>query len=474
MEDPAILVVDDEASVLSLVQSALSRIGLSVLEAPNGTAALEIALARPIDVAIIDLHMPGLSGIETIRRLKRVHPETEIIVFTADATEESAVESVGEDVFDYVHKLAGVTSLRKSVKRALERRELIRKNDELGALLVLERELHGRTSPTWREVTTALSPKDALIGNSDAIRRICRLVCSAASTDMNILVRGESGTGKNVVARLVHEVSDRAKRGAFVVANCPAVSESLFESEMFGHERGSFTGAVRGKPGRFEMAANGTIFLDEIGAIPVGVQAKLLHAIEHSSFMRVGGEVSIGVNARVISATNAPLEQMVGDGRFRADLYYRLNQFPIVVPPLRDRREDIPLLVDHFLKRYSRQSGLAPRQIPVAALELLVNYSWPGNVRELEATVERFALTGDLDSLESALNGLDTALTPSPAAYSLNTKRDETEIQAIMVALIKTHWNQRRAAQMLGITYGALRHRISKFGLRERALLWRT
>jgi transcriptional regulator with PAS, ATPase and Fis domain len=278
------------------------------------------------------------------------------------------------------------------------------------------------------------------------------------------LIRGESGTGKDIVARLIHEADGRD--GSFVKINCPTIPEALLESELFGHEPGAFTGAERRKPGRFELAAGGTIFLDEIGEIPGGVQSKLLQAIEHKQFTRLGGGATINTDARIVAATNAPLEDMIVERRFRSDLFYRLNQYAIELPPLRERSEDVPLLIDHFLQIYGVKHARPDLTLSPAMMSRLVRYSWPGNVRELEAVMHRFVLTGREDAIESAMERKpERARKDSPLG-----ELRQSEIRTLMAALTEARWNQRQAAGILGISYSSLRRRVKKYNLKLRWL----
>lgn len=603
MTTGAVLLVDDELSVRKSAAAVLTRLNLSVDTAPDGATAIKLARQQEYDVAVVDLTMPGLSGMDTVKRLKTISSDMEIIILTGQATLDTALDALHEHVFDFLCKPEGMRVLGRRVEQAIEHRRLIRHNRELVQNLEVERDRlwkelsaaqktgsapqeshsflqtvidaipeltividhdyrvvlanrsarelvgedpvaqgmkchqlthrsdvpcngasvpcplkkviaakmpqvlehkryddkgHGllievRAAPVFdkageviqiiescrditehvrlqQEVSAAkralehqLSDSGLLVGESVAIRGVRRLIAEVAPTDMTVLIRGDSGTGKNVVARLLHELSGRKDIGAYVNVNCPAISEGLLESEMFGHEKGAFTGALKRKPGRFELAARGTILLDEIGLIPNSVQAKLLQVIDHKEFMRVGGSDTIHVDARILAATNSPLEEMVRDGRFRSDFFYRLNQFPIHLCPLRERREDIPLLVSHFLRSAGALPGRRPRIVSPEMLSRLVKYDWPGNVRELKTCIERFVLTGEPDVPGLAGKRFTG---PAAAADSSSIGLEAFEVQAIMTALTETRWNQRKAAKLLGIGYGALRHRISKHNLK--------
>lgn len=391
------------------------------------------------------------------RSLRDANREAEFIAFLDPA--DSNADVLHEHVFDSFLKPLHAPMLLRSVARAIERRQLKLENQRLLQQLQQTKAVNG--APPRQGV---IAP--ALVGESNAMERVRHFIAEVAPSDMTVLLRGESGTGKDVLARAIHEASGRGGMGNFVKINCPAIPETLLESELFGHEPGAFTGADRRKPGRMELAAGGTIFLDEIGEIPPSVQAKLLQAIEHKQFTRLGGSRTIRTDARIIAATNAPLESMIANERFRSDLFYRLDQYSIVLPPLRERVEDIPLLIDHFLEVHGAQNGKSDLKIGPNALSKLVTHPWPGNVRELEAVIRRFVLSGKEESIEAALK-----LASEPAAASPRSdKLRQSEIQTIMAALAQARWNQRQAAQILGISYSSLRRRISKYDLKSRWL----
>lgn len=301
----------------------------------------------------------------------------------------------------------------------------------------------------------------ALVGESACIEEVRRQIAEVAPTDMTVLLDGETGTGKDVAAQLIHEMSSRAKRGTLIKINCPAVPGELLESELFGHEAGAFTGAGKRKPGRFELAGGGSVFLNEISQVPLMVQGKLLEVLEHKEFARLGGKETIHLDTRILAATNTSLEQMMESGRFRADLYFRLNQYIIHMPPLRERVEDIPLLVDHFLKKYGpiyRHEGLA---VSSEMISFLVQYPWPGNVRELESAIRRYALTAREESIHTSLLQQPPSSAEGPAGGTYR----ENEKKIIMAALAKARWNRRRAAEILGISYNTVRRRIAQYKL---------
>jgi DNA-binding NtrC family response regulator len=455
--------VDDDASVREVLSKILETVGMHVIAAENGMRAMDLIEHSNREVAVVDLMMPGMTGIETARKLREFDKQLEVVILTGKPTLESSLEAHHEHVFDYLTKPIHNESLIRSVKRAAERRRLILENRDL--IRQLERERDGLK----KEVAAAkdfLAPLDATadyIGDSQVVTQLRKLIVNVAPSDATILLRGESGTGKDVVARIIHNVSGRGKKGDFVKINCPAIPETLLESEMFGHEAGSFTGAERRKPGRFEIAAGGTIFLDEIGDLPLSSQSKLLQVIEHKEFTRVGGTKTMRVDARIIAATNAPLEEMIAVGRFRADLFHRLNQFSINLPSLRERVSDIPQLIGHFLA--TGQGTYKDRPLSQGTLAGMLEYHWPGNVRELKAIIDRYVLTGHEDYIQDSIRTSPREPLPDRST----NKIDETEARMILQALVETRWNQRKTAEKLGISYSSLRRRIKKHDLLEKS-----
>ena len=470
-----VLIVDDDPTILDVLSDYLASINMESVTAEDGQAALQLATEQDFDVAIVDLGLPGISGLETIRRFKHIRPETEIIIFTGNASLESSLEAIREQVFAYLCKPTGLHEIQLVVSNAAERRKLLRENKMLIEQLERERSaLKKQVKSAQRALEHQISSAPEFVGESAAIHRVRQMIAEVAPTDMTVLIRGESGTGKDVVARMIHLHSGSGE-ASFVKINCPAVPESLMESELFGHERGAFTGSDRKKPGRFELAENGTIFLDEIGEIPMSMQVKLLQAIEHKEFTRLGGDRTIKVNTRIQAATNAPLELQLEEGKFRSDLYFRLNEYSITVPPLRERAEDIPLLVRYFIQKYGEKYDRLDLALSSSTFSLMMNYSWPGNVRELETLMRRFALTGREEILRQEMENLAAEL-PQPTrnigmkpsfVYQPTTNLKTNEVQTIMAALMETHWNQYQAAKKLGISYSTLRRRIQKYNLKE-------
>ena len=459
-----ILVVDDETRVCTFLAEIVSRAGLETRIAHNGLEALDIAGSESCSVAIVDLKMPGLSGIETIQRLKETDPDIEVIVFTGYPSLESSLAAIEHHVFAYLSKPADRYVILRMVQRALERRRLIVLNRSLVEQLRIERDrLHNEVVAAKRGIERRLELSNALVGKSDGIKKVRYFVAQVAPTDLAVLILGESGTGKDVVARLIHEASGRDPN-AFVKINCPAIPEALLESELFGHEAGAFTGAENSKPGRFKMASGGTVFLDEIADLPLKLQAKLLQAIEDKCFTPIGSIEAITVDFRIIAATNAPIKTLMAEKRFRADLFYRLDDYAINLPPLRSRSEDIPLLVKHFCDVYCIKFKRPHIEIPAELFSLLTQQPWPGNVRELEAFVRRFVLEGNPGYAIESLNSKgDTPSMPDPQGVSHAVRK--TEMDAILEALAQTQWNRRKASQLLGISYSSLRRRIEKYDL---------
>src|SRR3954469_14797974 len=363
-----VLLVDDEASNLASLEKIFLREGMRVLTADAAKAALEIARTHRVHVVLTDLMMPGTSGLELLRAMKQVSPDTEVVVMTAYGTVESAVQAMREGAYDFVEKPLKRMAIVKSVKKAAERQSLVEENRSLR---------HEIKLLTRREI----------VGTSPALRRVLDVATQAAPSSATVMVLGESGTGKELLARYIHERSSRA-RGPFIGVNCAAIPETILEAELFGHERGAFTGAFAKRDGRFAKASGGTLFLDEIGELTPSVQVKLLRVLQEGEYEPIGGD-TVKADVRIVAATNRDLLAEVQAGRFREDLYYRLNVIAVTAPPLRARREDVPLLVDHFVGLYAKKNGKARLTVARAALDRMLDYAWPGNVRELENVIKR-------------------------------------------------------------------------------------
>lgn len=381
MEDSkSILIVDDEPNIRRVLSAVFEKAGYQVYTAENGKKALDIiSTEQNLDVVLCDLIMPDLNGVEVLKTAREINPRLSLIMITAHGTIKTAVDAMKLGAFDYITKPFDMDEIKLVVKNALERSQLLVENTQL------KQELKSR----YRF--------DEIVGNSGKMQEVFKIIERVANSNATVLIRGESGTGKELVARAIHYNSPRASK-PFIAVSCAALPETLLESELFGHEKGAFTGAVGQKAGRFELAHQGTLFLDEIPEISPAVQVKLLRALQEREFERVGGTKTVKVDVRLIAATNRDLEQLVADGQFRADLYYRLQVIQIFLPPLRERREDIPALVEHFIAKFNAQNNKNIRYATKEAMDLLMNYSWPGNVRELENAIERAVVLTDADS----------------------------------------------------------------------------
>jgi DNA-binding NtrC family response regulator len=455
-----ILIVEDEKLIRWSIREMLERAGFVVLEAQTGKEAMFLLSENDCDLLLLDYRLPDTTGIEILEWVRSELADVSVIMMTAYGTVETAVQAMKLGVFDYLTKPVNLEELSVVVSKALETTRLRR---EVHRLRREQRATHGDIQ---------------LIGRSAAMREVLNLIEKiVASQATTVLLEGESGTGKNLVAKAIHFGSSRAER-PLVTITCSAITETLLESELFGHERGAFTDAKMQKKGLLELADGGTAFLDEIGEMGASMQAKLLRFLEDRTFKRVGGTRDINVDVRVIAATNRDLEEAVRNGRFREDLYYRLKVIPIALPALRERREDIPLLVQHFLDHYNREFHKTTRTISSEAMEYLLRYPWHGNIRELKNVVERIMILENKETIEasdlpeSIRNGRTSAERASAhrvqgtLALSGMTLED-MEREAIRAALEQTGNNQVRAARLLGITRDTLRYRLKKFGLAQ-------
>jgi DNA-binding NtrC family response regulator len=432
---PTVLVVDDEPANLASIEKIFQRDGLRVLTAEGAKAALEIVRTHRVQVVLTDLMMPGVTGLELLRALKQLSPDTEVVMMTAYGTVETAVQAMREGAYDFVEKPLKRMTIIKSVRKAAERHSLVAENRSLRNEIKLL---------TKREI----------VGSSPALRRVLDVATQAAPSSATVLVLGESGTGKELVARFIHDHSARA-RAPFVAVNCSAIPETILEAELFGHERGAFTGALTKREGRFARAAGGTLFLDEIGELSPSVQVKLLRVLQEGEYEPVGGD-TVRADVRIVAATNKDLRAEVSAGRFREDLFYRLNVIAVTAPPLRARREDIPLLVDHFLGVYCAKNARARLEAPREVLKILVDYSWPGNVRELENVIERAVVLCRAEKLSEAdlpdyVHQAEGA-EPSTLTFSVGTPLDEVERRLIRETLRHARGDKSVAAQLLGIS----------------------
>jgi DNA-binding NtrC family response regulator len=440
-----LLIVDDDPIVRDSLGQWFDSEGYQVETVSSGREALSRAERDRWDLALLDIKMPGMDGMELQRRLREIDPEMPLIIMTGYASVETAVESLKNGAYDYITKPFDPDELVYLVRRALEhratKREVVRLRENL------------------REVF----PRSDLIGQGPSMKRVTELIETVAPTDATVLVTGESGTGKEIVARAVHALSPR-RYMPLVVIHCGALTESLLESELFGHERGAFTGAQARKKGKFEVADGGTVFLDEIADISLRVQTDLLRVLQEKEIVRVGGTQPVPVDFRCVAATNKRLEDLVKEGSFRPDLYYRLNVFTIDLPPLRERREDIPLLVAHFVDKLSAAMNRPPPRVSAAALDLLLEYAWPGNVRELENAVERALLIGREPELQPA--AFPFQMRAAPVDTGSGRSLEEVERQHIRKILEETAWNLSRAARVLDIDRTTLYNKLKRYGLR--------
>jgi DNA-binding NtrC family response regulator len=441
-----ILVVDDEENQRDMLAGSLKKQGYAVEAAESGKVALELAGQKHFELALVDLMMPEMDGIELLEKLKQQDPEIQVIMVTAHATIETAVEAMKKGAYHYVEKPVSLTGLKLEIKKALNNQRILTEN----------RYLKEELEQQYREMK--------IIGESKAITEVLSTVARVAPTDSTVLVRGESGTGKELVARAIHALSQR-KDEKFIPVSCAALPETLLESELFGYERGAFTGAVKKREGRFELADGGTLFLDEIGDIPLETQVKLLRVIESQRFERLGGKDTLNVDVRIISATNQDLERKIKEKSFREDLYYRLNVISVSIPPLRERKEDIIALVEYFIKKSNQKCGKEVKGITQRAKEILLSYDWPGNVRELENIIERGVVLCRGEALdEEDLSSLSFGRKKGmPSDLSLK----EMEKSHIVNVLEKTDWNLGQAAEMLGIHRNTLRLKMKEYEIEK-------
>jgi DNA-binding NtrC family response regulator len=441
-----ILVVDDEKIVRESLFHWFEDEGYSVDTAEDAIDALKKFEKGKYDLILLDMKMPGMSGIELLSKIKEIDKESIVILITAFASVPTAIQALKEGAYDYVTKPVDPDELNNLVKNAIEQKSLKDENYMLK-----------------NKIEQMIIPEN-LIGESEEMRKIFELISTVAPTDTTVMIRGESGTGKELVAKAIH-LNSKRKYFPIVTVNCGAIAESLLESEFFGHEKGAFTGANYRRKGKFEMANGGTIFLDEIGTISAKMQVELLRIIETKKFCRVGGNDMITSDFRVIAATNEALEELVKEGKFREDLYYRLNVFSIFIPPLRERRKDIAPLAYHFLNKYSTAMNKNVKDISYEAMNFLMDYEWKGNVRELENAIERAVVVGSGDSIELK----DLPLNPKSAYDSGHEQCTLSEIEKkyIEKTLILNNWNINKCAGILGIERATLYNKISKYGLKK-------
>ncbi len=449
----SILIVDDEEAIRTSLRSILEDEGYEVAVAANGLEALKIYGTDPPDLMILDIWMPEMDGLETLRRVKEFVPTTQVMMISGHGSIETAVKAIKLGAYDYIEKPLSLENVTFRVKQALEQYRLAQEN---------------------RALRSKVERKFELVGQSPVMQRLRELIATAGPTNSRVLIGGENGTGKELVARAIHLHSPRADH-PFVAVNCAAIPETLIESELFGHEKGSFTGAISMKRGQFEQANGGTLFLDEIGDMSLSTQAKVLRALQEQQFTRVGGTKLMKVDVRVLAASNKDLEKEIGKGQFREDLYYRLNVVPIVVPPLRERREDIPSLVQHFMRLHAEEQGLRMKDVSPEAMGVFQQYDWPGNIRELRNLIERLMIMVPGFTIEAAqatlsLQGRTTGVVPTNTASatpllsksydSLRDARNAFEKEYISRKLREHHWNISRTADDLKIERSHLHRKI--------------
>ncbi len=464
-----LMIVDDEEAARYGMRRALTTLGYNISEAGSAEAARALLKQLEPDLLLLDVNLPGMSGLDFLNELKSQNGNAPlVIIVTAHGSERMAVEAVKAGAHDYLSKPFELDDLRLVVKNAAETVQLRRENYSLRRRIEVER-----------------SQRGALIGNSEAMQRVRAMIEKVAETDATILIRGESGTGKELVAREVHERNSVRHNGAFVAVNCAALPSELIESELFGHEKGAFTGATGKREGKFEQADGGTLFLDEIGDMSSNVQAKLLRALEERRIERLGGNESIAVDVRIVSATHRPLEQEIANGNFRADLFYRLRVVTIEIAPLRERREDIPVLAETFLRSASERFELPHRALSQGALRQLVEYNWPGNVRELKNTIDRAVIMAEGEEVsardlpEEITAGLAQSVITEdvegesgtlrvPFTADFREDRREFERHYITRCLEHTQGNVTRAAEILDMHRQSLQHKLRQLGLGRR------
>jgi two-component system nitrogen regulation response regulator NtrX len=443
-----ILIVDDEPAIQSSLRGVLEDEGYRVSAVGSGEEALATLADESPDVVFLDIWMPGRDGLETLERVKQVRPDAAVVMISGHGTIETAVKATRLGAYDFIEKPLSLEKTLLTLTRALEHARLERENAAL------------------RE---QLGQRSEIIGDSPVMRSLREQIATAAPTNGRVLIQGENGSGKELVARAIHALSARRDR-PFVEVNCAAIPEELIESELFGHERGAFTGALARRRGRFELADGGTLFLDEIGDMSLKTQAKVLRALEEQAFERVGGRETLKVDVRVIAACNRDLVGLINAGRFREDLYYRLNVIPIEVPPLRARKDDIPLLIDHFIRVFCAENGKRLKTLSGEALAYFLVYDWPGNVRELRNMVERLVIMAPRDvigpdDLPAPLRPKESGAAGEARERTLREARDGFERAYILAELRALDWNMTRTAERLGIERSHLYRKIKAYGI---------
>lgn len=452
-----ILIVDDEQSMRDVLKIMLKKEGYEVIAVEDGQEACQAINEDIYDLVITDMKMPGMSGLEVLRHAKQVSPDTLVLMITAFSSTEDAVVAMKQGALDYITKPFEIEKIKLVIRNALVRKKLHEEHKY------------------YKEQYEHQFNVEHIIGESQAIRHIFEMIKRVSSSRSTVLVTGESGTGKELIARAIHQNSPRQEQ-PFVAVSCGAIPENLLESELFGYMKGAFTGAIANKMGLFELADRGTLFLDEIGELPLLIQVKLLRVLQEKQFKRVGGTKDISVDVRIVTATNRDLRKMVEENTFREDLFYRLNVIPIHLPPLRERQEDVPLLVQHFLGKYNDEIGKHFTHVADEAMTKLMAYEWPGNIRELENVIER-AVTLETEpvmavsSLPENIRGVTgqmSSIIPAdipPEGINLENIVDEIEKDLLMKALEKTGWVKKHAAKLLHLSFRSFRYRLDKFDI---------
>ncbi|MBK7631509.1 MAG: sigma-54-dependent Fis family transcriptional regulator [Ignavibacteriales bacterium] len=454
MKDYTILIVDDEDAQRSILKGYLEKKGYKIFSASSGTEGIKAVQSNLIDIILSDFKMPDKTGLEVLEEVRKINPEISFVILTAYGTIENAVRAMRLGAFDYISKPVDLDELDLMIERIIEHKNL------KSEIQLLKNQLKEKFKI------------DSFVSHSPKMEEVLSLASRAADSKATILINGESGTGKEVLAKSIHYVSPR-KENPFIAVNIPALPETLLESELFGHEKGAFTGAEKAKKGRFELANSGTIFLDEIGDIPINLQVKLLRVLQEHQIERLGSTESVDIDVRIIAATHQNLEDKIKDGSFREDLFYRLNIVSLNIPPLRERREDILPLIEYFINKYTKENGRQKLSISKEAVDLLIKFNFPGNVRELENIIERAVVlcrteiitVSDLPNVVSGFKAEKEILTKADA--TLTEQVEELERKLIFDALSKANGNQSQAGRMLGLTERNLRYKMQKYEIKK-------
>jgi len=454
MKDYNILVIDDEAAQRDVLTGYLKKKGYKIFSASSGKEGIETARTNSVDIILSDFKMPDLNGIEVLENVKKLNPEISFVIVTAYGTVENAVKAMRLGAFDYISKPVDLDELDLMIERIIEHKNLKSENQLLKTQLQEKYKI------------------SSIVSQSQKMEEVINVAARVADSKANVLITGENGTGKEVLAKAIHYISPR-KDSAFVAVNVPALTETLLESELFGHEKGAFTSADKMKKGRFEIAHGGTIFLDEVGDIPQSIQVKLLRVLQEHQFERVGGTEKIEIDVRIIAATNKELEQKIKDGTFREDLYYRLNVVSIKIPPLRERKEDIVPMIENFIEKYCKENNKVTLDISKEAADVLMKYNYPGNVRELENIIERAVVLTrgkviTLNDLPMNIKGFKEEKTLAALSEGTLTEQvEELEKQLIFDALQESAGNQTKAGKLLGLTERNLRYKLKKYNIKH-------